>query len=100
MRTIFTEERFAAARSPLDRSEQQSVTITQREQFLLSAGAETLFADYISAFVFQKRRGHNFCRAGRTRVDQDNHRSTEEGELWIGFKSLKHFLLAADCFRD
>src|SRR6266852_6259301 len=69
MRSVLAQERLAAGRSPLDSRQQQSVTIAQREQLLLGAGAETLFADYIAALLFQEGGGDNLCCAGRSVIN-------------------------------
>ena len=54
MISILTEKSFAATRCPLHSGEQQSVAIFEGKQLLLGAGAETLFAHHVAAFVFQK----------------------------------------------
>src|SRR6185436_4170518 len=46
---ILTQKRFSRGRSPLDRSQQQAVTASQREKLLLRAGPEALLAQNLTA---------------------------------------------------
>src|SRR5207244_521340 len=76
-RAVFAEKRLAAGRSPFHGRQQQAIAIAQGEELLLSAGAETLLADNIAAFVLEECRGDNLRRPGCAVIDQDICRAVE-----------------------
>src|ERR1041385_1614286 len=96
MTSILSEKRPPATRCPLDRRQQQSIAISQREEFLLRAGAKALLADDFTALVFDNRRSDHFSSSGRAVVNQDQGRSGEQHRFRIGIERLQNFLLAAD----